>query len=502
VDRRTLPNLTSSQARFRILWPPLGLAGWFLCLGLVLRLVHYLLNHPIWYDEAVLLVNVLGKDCFRLLGPLDYEVAAPPVFLWGLRAIALVFGDHPCIWRFPPFAIGCLTLVLMTILARRILRPAPAALLVGLVAFSDGFVWLGCNVKPYILDAFLASGILVVYVKTEGWSPTRRLLAFGAPAPLLLGASYPMLFLYAGLLAAFLPAVWRQRRVGPWAAWLGLAAVVLATFTCLYFGPIRAQRVPGLVEGWMNKFPDPSQPASIPGWVAGNTFLVFHYCYNPIGSCCVLFVIAGVWWCLRNGRLDLACVCLGPLAACLLAAFLRAYPYSNNRLILFAAPGIGLLTGLGMSVALDVWRQRTRWALAGLVAVLILPEVGLSLIHLHHPWDKPDADLATHFVAQCRHPGDLVATRGGTYHYFFFGEVLPLEEAARVPCPSGQRVWVLLDHTIIFEDPRATVLSAFPRPEWESCAEIQFHRGSVYLFVRQNLEDDSELLEGAQRTGG
>jgi hypothetical protein len=324
---------------------------------------------------------------------------------------------------------------------------------------------------------------------TEGWSPTRRLLAFAALAPFLLGVSYPMLFLYAGLLLAFLPAVWRQRQVGPWVAYVGLAAVVLATFTCLYFGPIRAQRVPGLVEGWMNKFPDPIRPASVPGWVAGNTFLVFHYCYNPIGSCCVLLVALGVWWCRRNHRLDLACVCLGPLAACLLAAFLQAYPYSNNRLILFAAPGIGLLSGLGVSVALGSWRQRTRWVLPGLVAVLLLPEAGLSLLHLQAPWDKHDAVGATRFVAQQRRPGDFVATRGGTYHYFFFGEVLPLEEAARGPGRGGQRVWVLLDHTIIFEDPRAAVLSVFRRPEWELRAETSFHRGSVYLFVRPDRAD-------------
>jgi hypothetical protein len=139
---------TPSRARYRLLWPPRSAAGWFLLLGLMLRLVQYLLNHTIWYDEAVLLANVLGKDYFRLLGPLDYEVAAPPLFLWGLRTIALLFGDHPYVWRFPPFAISCLTLLLMTVLARRVLPPAPAALLVGLVAFSDGFVWLGCNVKP------------------------------------------------------------------------------------------------------------------------------------------------------------------------------------------------------------------------------------------------------------------------------------------------------------------------------------------------------------------
>ena len=211
-----LPRFSSGVGplRRRVPCPRPSAAGWFLLLGLVLRLVHYVWNHTIWYDEAVLLSNVLGKDYFRLLGPLDYEVAAPPLYLWGLRTIALLFNDHPYVWRFPSFALSCLTLLLMGAVARRTLPPAPASLVVGLVAFSDAFVWLGCNVKPYILDAFLSTCVLYAYLETAGWAVTRRLLLFLLWAPLLLCLSYPGLFLYAALMAAFLPAVWRARRPG------------------------------------------------------------------------------------------------------------------------------------------------------------------------------------------------------------------------------------------------------------------------------------------------
>ena len=130
----------------------------------------------------------------------------------------------------PSSCSSCLTLVLTAILARRVLRPAPAAFLVGLVALSDAFVWLGCNVKPYILDAFLATGILYAWAKTKEWTAVRRMLLFAVAAPVLLGASYPMLFLYAGIFLAFLPIVCRQRQVASWAAYLLLIGIVLATF--------------------------------------------------------------------------------------------------------------------------------------------------------------------------------------------------------------------------------------------------------------------------------
>ena len=467
----------------------LSASGWFLLLGLLLRLVHYLWNHTIWYDEAALLFNIVGKDYLRLLGPLDYEVAAPPLFLWGLRAIADVFGDHSYVWRFPPFAISCLTLVLMAAMARRVLRPGPAALLIGLVAFSDAFIWLGCNVKPYILDAFLAAGILFVYVRTESWPTARRMWVFSAAAPLVLCFSYPMLFLYSGLFLAFLPVMWRERRASTWVAYLMMVAAVLIPLACLYFGPIHAQRVPGLVSGWKNKFPPWSRPASVPGWIVGNTFLVFHYCYNPIGTVCVLYVGAGVWWCLRNRRPGLACVCLAPVAICLFAACLQLYPYSNNRLIFFAAPGIGLLAGLGFSAALDSGGRRRHQVMAGLVAILLLPEIGLCSLRFYSPWDNPDSSSTARFVRQQRQPGDLIASENWSYTYAFFGEARPLKAVSSTPCCDGQRVWVLLENdgpaaTQTPESRRELARSFFPSPEWELRSEKVFHSTSALMFVR------------------
>jgi hypothetical protein len=489
------PARSSHSTRSPIGWPKLDAAGWFLVLGLALRLVHYVWNHTIWYDEAALLFNILDKDYLRLLGPLDYRVAAPPLFLWGLRAIFELFGDQSYVWRLGPFLLGCLTLVLTTVLARRLLRPAAAALLVALVAFSDAFVWLGSNVKPYILDAFLATSIFYLWLKTENWTPVRRILLFTAAAPLLLCFSYPTLYVYAGLFLAFLPTLWRQRQLGAWAAYLGMVAVVLATFACLYFGPIHAQRIPTLVDEWKHKFPNLSQPLSIPGWVAGNTLLVFHYSYNPIGMICVLFVGAGTWWCLKNRRLDLACLCLGPVAACLVAAFLQIYPFSGNRLMLFAAPGIGLMSGLGFAAVLDLSGRYSRQVLAGMVAILILPEAVWSCAHLVAPWDVPDSVGATRFVREHCQSGEWLASDDCSYTYAFYGEARSLDDIAHLPSGPGQKVWVLMEHyTPKYR--RAHVLAHIGSAGWEVQQEFVFHRaGAMVLIRRQGWQPEQIPLQ-------
>ena len=48
-------------------------ATWlFVGLGIAVRLVRYLVNYPIWHDEAFLAVNFWDRSYVDLLRPLDY----------------------------------------------------------------------------------------------------------------------------------------------------------------------------------------------------------------------------------------------------------------------------------------------------------------------------------------------------------------------------------------------------------------------------------------------
>ncbi|MEI7683921.1 MAG: glycosyltransferase family 39 protein [Planctomycetota bacterium] len=458
-----------------------GLVG----LGVALRLLHYVWNHTIWYDESVLLFNVLDKGFLRLLGPLDFEVAAPPLYLWSLRASWLLCGDHAYVWRLPPLLIGCLTLALLAGLAVKTLNAGPAALFVALVAFSDAFVVLGSTIKPYILDAFFASAILYAFIATQNWPTRRRMLLFAAAAPLLISFSYPMIFLYAGLALGFLPAM-LDRRTRSWIGALALLATTSATFVVLALGPMHAQRVPVLVAGWMNKFPDWSRPASVPGWTLGNTALVFHYCFNPVGVGCLLLTGVGAWSCFKKGRGDWVGLCLGPVAACFAAACVHAYPYSNNRLMLFAAPGLGFMTVLGVDALVQRFGAQRPFLMPLLAFLLIVPEIALCGLRIHTPWVRPDAVGMTRYVNQHREADDLVASDEANYCYFFFGTLRYVADADETLRPErpGQRVWFLQDYPEI--RPAAIRAQHFPATLWECREGTSFFRGQVWLFVAKN----------------
>src|SRR5207237_1879977 len=60
--------------------------------GVLARLVLFAWNQSFWHDEACLAMNVRMKSAAQLLRALDYNQAAPPLFLFFERAMYLAFG--------------------------------------------------------------------------------------------------------------------------------------------------------------------------------------------------------------------------------------------------------------------------------------------------------------------------------------------------------------------------------------------------------------------------
>src|SRR5262245_40973053 len=109
----------------------------FVLSGCGLRLFHYLRNPSVWHDEAALIVNVLEKSFLDLLGPLRWNEAGPPLFLWAERAVTLMLGDTTYALRLIPMLASCAALILFAATARRMLSGGTAFWAVLLFAFSD-----------------------------------------------------------------------------------------------------------------------------------------------------------------------------------------------------------------------------------------------------------------------------------------------------------------------------------------------------------------------------
>lgn len=263
--------------------------------------------------------------------------------------------------------------------------------------------------------------------------------------------------------------------------WAVASLSAMVTFAGLYFGPIRNQRVEGLLNEWGPKFPDFQSPASLPWWLIETTTTVFQFCYNPIGFYLAVVAPFGIVSAWRSGRRDLVVLLTAPFALAVVAAALKAYPYGFNRLMFFIAPCALLLGGLGMDAIFRYLPSKRLHIATG--ALLLAIGSLLPALHVVKPWDRPDSSGMAAYIRAHRLEGDRVAADEQTYAYFFRGELLSLNEAAAT-IPPGGRVWVPMD--FYTPDVRIAYLESKLKPgEFELIGEWRFRDCCAYLFVRR-----------------
>jgi len=320
----------------------------FVLIGLALRIGWYAADLCVWWDEAWLILNVLDKSFGELIGPLDNNQAAPPVFLWAVKACVVLFGDGTHALRLVPSLASCAALVLVATVGGGYPRPAAWVAAI-LLAGSSKMLAHGAEVKPYTFDVCVAAALAVWFCRSSDRPLTARLKAAVGLCPLVVLLVYPGCFLAGGVWLGLAARARRRTDV----LLLGLAGVAtLAAFALVLAGPGAAQQTPVLRAYWHAGFPDWSRPHAVPGWLLSNTAGIFRYCLYPLGTALVPLAAIGFASLWRSGRRDVAVFLAGPLALALVAGLLGKYPFSGSRLHLYAAPGLALLVAAGV---VPVW---------------------------------------------------------------------------------------------------------------------------------------------------
>ncbi len=268
------------------------LGRWTLALlfvGVLWRVVRYLLRFPFWGDESFICLNLIDQSYLGLTGQLRCSQVAPILFLWGELTAFLTLGTSELALRLVPFTAGMAGLFLFWRLVRTAVPPLAATLALGFLAVAIWPVSMGTNIKPYSLDLCMSTLLLLLTVE---WlkEPARlrwlALLALAVPVALL--ASYPTLFVAGSISAVLLPTVWKQPGWKARTWFVVYNVLMLAGFLCSYLlvGVSQLDRKAGSVNSflqtyWAHGFP-PSGFLDLISWVLMiHTSRMFAY---PIGG--------------------------------------------------------------------------------------------------------------------------------------------------------------------------------------------------------------------------
>jgi len=357
-------------------------------LGVAVRVAGLLNCRALSLDEARLAVNIAARSFGGLLSPLTMDQTAPPLFIWGERAVTLLFGHSDCALRLLPVAAGTLAAALMYPLARRFLQPAEAWLAAMIGIFSPVLITYSNAVKQYSVELLIGILLLLAWERALARDFDRRstltLIAAGTFAPWV---SLTSVFVLGacGLHLAWLAA---RRRAGAGRAALAAGVCWGLSASAAYVAVYRAAGGnPYMRRFWELAFVMPTRPGFaghlwktiedlVWGFVAGDPlvdrrpFLLGLHVGTVV---VILLCLAGTGRMLRERGPDAAWLLWGPGALTLGASMAGVFPIAP-RLTLFLLPALILLLVAGLGEVADRlpagWRQR---GVALAAAVILLP---------------------------------------------------------------------------------------------------------------------------------
>jgi hypothetical protein len=393
-------------------------ATWaFVGIGLALRVGAYLLNFPLWWDEAFVAVNLLRRDFAGLLRPLDYGQVAPLLFLWAELASVRLFGFSEWSLRLVPLVSALASVFVFRGAAVGLLGRRAGLIAVAVFAVAVHPIRHAADLKPYSLDLLVA--LILQALAIRWWQRPEqagRLFALAGFGPIALACSHPAALVAGGVGLAIAWPAWKTQRSSVRLALVAYFAAIALAELGLFAGFTRSQAASasGAMRGmWANSFPPLDSVWGLLRWLvvvhAGD--LMAYPCGGERGASLPALVacLVGVRALLRSRGWQVPAILLGPLLAGMIAAGLRLYPYggpaphgSAARIMQYAAPGLCLLIGLGLTTILDRLRAITgsdrglRLACLGLLVVGIAPLVE----GYRHPYRAYQAEAARRFARE------------------------------------------------------------------------------------------------------
>jgi hypothetical protein len=496
----------------------------FLWLGVILRVVTFALCFPLWGDEAFVAANFLNRGYADLLRPLDYGQVCPLFFLWIELTAVKLLGFSEWSLRLVPTIASVASVFIFGHLASRVCRGPARVLAVAIFAVAYYPIRHGAEVKQYATD--LLAALVLLALAIEWWRAPKKpawLWALVATVPFALGLSHPAIFVAGGLSAALLAKVWKARGVQVLLPFAVYNVVMVATFCGLFVIFTSEQERVSLdtmrSNYWADAFPPLTQPGKFLSWLLEtHTGRMFAYPFgdarggSSLTTICFAAGLVALW---RSGQKAIIAMALAPLALTFVAASLGRYPYGGSaRTMIFAAPMICLLAGLGLAVLLGRFREqkRSQRVLRATLCGLALCGIALLGTKLAYPY-KSVADLnsrafARSFWVERSHDAELVCAKSdlglgfNRRNWTFFRSALYLCNQ-KIYSPRHQRGVQARWETVSAEKPlRCVLYNEWPEKNagcaaWleEMSARFEMRKSETFIINQSAYHDDGTDIE-------
>jgi len=335
--------------------------GGIILAGILTSIIQLLQNRDIQLDEAWLTLNILDRNFFELLTPLDNQQAAPILFLWIEKAISLVVPLSEWTFRLLPELCYIASLFfLYKIVVKQVDNIYALALIMAFYAFNNMIqLYASTQAKQYMTDVFVC--LAMFYIVTRNYATDKNRLfgiTFWGVVFVFLSNVAPVVLFASGLYMAYEDFfVTKTKR---WLPCLAVFSVWLAVFGIYYYFFIFNHPTQKFMleywEGWF--FPCNSLSAASDFILTKvSHILTFFIPYRVPFVVALIFPAAGLCYLVVKRRAGLLILVCTPIALHVALSALKMYPLAP-RLMLYLFPCIIILSALGIYGSARIVLQR------------------------------------------------------------------------------------------------------------------------------------------------
>jgi hypothetical protein len=321
-----------------------------LAAGVLLSLFQFLYNRSLWADEAMLALNIIQRNAFELLQPLDYEQVAPILFLQIEKLFSTILPNTEYGLRiFPLLCFWASIYFFYKIVKIQLNNTYAIIIALSLFVFNGILIYYSSEIKQYMTDVLVL--LTLFYLVQKDYKKEKNkfyIMGIVGALAIFLSNVAPIILLTCGLCLLYDEFfITKRRRIMPlsvvFVVWLGVFLVYYIFF--IYEHPLKESMI-GMWERAFLPF-DSFQNFLHFSLVTQKWFFPMFLVDNKIIKI-VLFLSlnVGIVNLIRRRKSKLIILTCLPLLLHLFLSSIQLYPFAA-RFVLYILPGIIIIFSIG-----------------------------------------------------------------------------------------------------------------------------------------------------------
>ncbi|MBC8047341.1 MAG: glycosyltransferase family 39 protein [Fimbriimonadaceae bacterium] len=322
--------------------------------SILLSAIQYIYNRSLWLDEAVLALNIINKNSFQLLQPLDYNQVAPVLFLQIEKLFSFIIPNSEYGLRLFPLLCFWASLYFFYKIIKLLFTDSYTIIFaLSLFVFNSTLIYYSNEVKQYMGDVLVLTAIYSLVLQTDKREKDKYyLLCIAGTVSIFISNAAPIILFSTGMYILYNNI--KNKRPG----FKYIAAVFsiwLISFLVYYYCFIHQHPTKDImIDYWSDA------KAFMPANPFTKGFYEFLFSkfkmmftsllnFNYIGLYCLSFLFfAGYILTRKRKKTGVTLLLLLPILLHLLLSAFKLYPF-DERLVLYLCPIIIIAIAFGFN---------------------------------------------------------------------------------------------------------------------------------------------------------